>query len=64
MTADGQPIPRNGYRLEDFVDDDIDGELNGPFDTSYEEFCTTAAQRQRGHGEVREAAAVYRIRGA
>jgi len=33
VTADGRSIPRNGYRLEDFVDDDVDGkddgELNG-----------------------------------
>jgi hypothetical protein len=25
VTADGRTIPRNGYRLEDFVDDDIGG---------------------------------------
>ena len=32
ITADGRTIPRNGYRLEDFVDDDV-----GP---SAEGFCT------------------------
>ena len=25
ITADGRTIPRNGYRLEDFVDDDVGG---------------------------------------
>jgi hypothetical protein len=26
VTADGRSIPRNGYRLEDFVDDDVGAE--------------------------------------
>jgi hypothetical protein len=27
VTADGRTIPRNGYRVEDFVDDDVGGDL-------------------------------------
>ena len=45
VTADGRTIPRNGYRLEDFVDDDVG---NVP---SAEGFCTD---------EVREPAMTYR----
>jgi hypothetical protein len=46
ITADGRTIPRNGYRLEDFVDDDVGG-------PSAEGSCTD---------EVREPAMTYRIR--
>ena len=46
VTADGRTIPRNGYRLEDFVDDDVGV-------PSAEGFCTD---------EVREPAMTYRIR--
>jgi hypothetical protein len=47
VTADGRTIPRCGYRLEDFVDDDVDVDVeeNPP----REGFCTTTV-----HGEVRE----------
>jgi hypothetical protein len=31
VTADGRTIPRQGYRLEDFVDDDVGGDApSGP----------------------------------
>jgi hypothetical protein len=55
VTADGRTIPRCGYRLEDFVDDDIGG-CEGD-ETSAEGFRTTKVQRH----EVREPATVYRI---
>ena len=59
VTADGRSIPRNGYRLEDFVDDDIGAEdADQP---SREGFCTTAVQREWEPSEVRETAAVYRV---
>jgi hypothetical protein len=61
VTADGRTIPRAGYRLDDFVDDDI-----GAADdrTSAEGFCTTAVQREFERPEVRETAAVYRLKQA
>jgi hypothetical protein len=43
VTADGRTIPRCGYRLEDFVDDDVELEENPP----REGFCTTAVQPER-----------------
>jgi hypothetical protein len=64
VTADGRSIPRNGYRLEDFVDDDVgDAGDIGDADASREGFCTTAVQPPLGtHAdEVREPAAVYRL---
>jgi hypothetical protein len=49
FTADGRRIPRNGYRLEDFVDDDIDDAVeNAPRGGSRTD-------------EVREPAAFYRL---
>jgi hypothetical protein len=30
VTADGRTIPRRGYRLEDFVDDDLDSGAENP----------------------------------
>jgi hypothetical protein len=57
VTADGRTIPRNGYRLEDFVDDDSDSE-NPPRGG----FCTAAVQRAWERSEVRETAAIYRLR--
>jgi hypothetical protein len=57
VTDDGRTIPRNGYRLEDFVDDDIGGDE----DASREGFCTTTVQRDFERAEVREPAAVYRL---
>jgi hypothetical protein len=63
VTADGRTIPRNGYRLEDFVDDDgdVDAEtVDGFTDAPRGGFCTTAVQPP-SVDEVREPAAVYRI---
>jgi hypothetical protein len=57
IAADGRTIPRNGYRLEDFVDDDVGAADGGP---SAEGFCTAAAQR--GLDEVREPAAIYLVK--
>jgi hypothetical protein len=59
VTADGRTVPRNGYRVEDFVDDDIGGEAED--DPSREAFCTAAVQRDTDRIEVRETAAVYRL---
>jgi hypothetical protein len=59
VTADGRTIPRNGYRLEDFVDDDIDGDAENPPRGG---FRTAAAQTDWERAEVRETAAIYRIR--
>ena len=56
VTADGRTIPRNGYRLEDFVDDDVGGD-----DAPRGAFCTTPVQQQSERAEVRETAAVYRL---
>jgi hypothetical protein len=56
ITADGRTIPRCGYRREDFVDDGISGEDEGP---PAEGFCTTTVQSARD--EVREPAMFYRI---
>jgi len=58
VTADGRTIPRAGYRLDDFVDDDIGG-AESP---SAEGFCTTTVQRDFERSEVRETAAFYRLR--
>jgi hypothetical protein len=60
VTADGRTIPRNGYRLEDFVDDDIggDAEENPPRGG----FCTPPVQRGWERSEVREPTAIYRLR--
>jgi hypothetical protein len=54
VTADGRTIPRHGYRLEDFVDDDIGGVASTSRDPSREGFVS----------EVREPVAVYRLRRA
>src|ERR1043165_2590498 len=61
VTADGRTIPRNGYRLEDFVDDDI-GRGGCHADASRDGSCTTAGQRDFARDEVREARVVYRLR--
>jgi hypothetical protein len=66
VTADGRTIPRNGYRLEDFVDDGIEGadvedvEDVGGADASRDAFCTTV-QHDEERTEAREPAAVYRL---
>ena len=59
VTADGRTIPRNGYRLEDFVDDDVGDDTANPPRGG---FCTSAVQREWERAEVREPAAVYRLR--
>jgi hypothetical protein len=61
VTADGCTIPRHGYRHEDFVDDDIRDTGDEP---SAEGFCTTAVPRDFERSEVRETAAVYRVKRA
>jgi hypothetical protein len=60
ITGDGRTIPRCGYRLEDFVDDEIGSDAD--LDTSREGFCPTAVQPDVERVEVRESAAVYRLR--
>jgi hypothetical protein len=61
VTADGRSIPRNGYRLEDFMDDDIGGETDEALGRPPRGgFCTARAQPPST--QVREPAAVYRIR--
>lgn len=61
VTADGRTIPRSGYRLEDFVDDDIGGADVGDADASRDGFCTTAVHLDEEQAEVREPRAVYRL---
>ena len=55
VTADGRTIPRCGYRLEDFVDDDVGGAGSGP---SAEGFRTGVHSTD---DEVREPAMIYQI---
>ena len=63
VTADGRSIPRRGYRLEDFVDDDAGNAAEeAAQNPSREGFCTTLVQHERERSEVRETAAVYRLR--
>jgi hypothetical protein len=64
VTADGRSIPRNGYRLEDFVDDGLaeDEDQTPSSEPSREGFCTTAVQPEWQRSEVRETAGVYRLR--
>ena len=59
VTADGRTIPRHGYRYEDFVDDEIGVAAQN---TSAEGFCTTTGQSHFVRDEVRETAAVYRLK--
>ena len=72
-TADGRTIPRHGYRSEDFVDEDLGGAEHAETNPSREGFCTARveelsadvyAELDRGcpTNEVREQAALYRIR--
>ena len=58
VTADGRTIPRCGYRLDDFVDDCVDGDDKNP---SAEGFVDTHAPADFERMEVRETAAVYRL---
>jgi hypothetical protein len=63
LTDDGRTIPRCGYRLEDFVDDDIGGETQSVDpNASREGFCTTVVQSDFERAEVREPAVVYCLR--
>jgi hypothetical protein len=59
VTADGRTIPRNGYRLEDFVDDDIGGDTDGAGEPSREGFFTAWVEPDAARAEVRETRAVY-----
>jgi len=63
VNAGGRTIPRNGYRLEDFVDDDIGGDIGGdePANPSREGFCASASRSIVERAEVREPAAIYRL---
>jgi hypothetical protein len=65
VTADGRTIPRNGYRLEDFVEDvleDVGGETGDALaDAPRGGFCSTPVQREAERDEVREPAAVYQL---
>jgi hypothetical protein len=62
VTADGRTIPRQGYRLEDFVDDDVgDNPNNGP---SREGLYAAKALRDFERAEVREPRAVYGLSAA
>ena len=61
VTADGRTIPRGGYRLEDFVDDGIEGSDVEDADASRDGSCTTTVQRDPEHAEVRETRTVYRV---
>jgi hypothetical protein len=61
VTADGLSIPRNGYRLEDFVDDEV-GPEDFEMNPSREGFCTIEEQREWIRNEVREPPAVCRLR--
>ena len=63
VTDDGRTIPRCGYRLEDFVDDDVGGNAEDVEENpSREGFCTTTVRWDEERAEVREPAAVYRLR--
>ncbi|HJR70316.1 MAG TPA: DUF222 domain-containing protein [Gammaproteobacteria bacterium] len=66
LTVDGRTIPRGGYRLEDFTDDDCMADTDAEGDTadtaedaSRDAFCTRTVQQPAS--EVREPGAVYRI---
>jgi hypothetical protein len=58
VTADGRTIPRHGYRLEDFIDEDVGG------DTETSDEGPSREGFDRPAREVREPATVYRIQAA
>ena len=64
VTADGRTIPRNGYRLEDFVDDGIGEADVGDADASRDAFRTTTVQHDFERAEVREPRGVYLLHAA
>jgi len=69
VTADGRTIPHGGYRLEDFVDEEIGGQgasrdaSSGEIENaSRDGFCATAVRQPPSvDNEVREPAGVYRL---
>jgi hypothetical protein len=62
VTADGRTIPRQGYRLEDFVDDDnIGGECDDSLRDPSREGFYAAPSPDHSPSEVREPTAVYRL---
>ncbi len=60
VTADGRSIPRRGYRLEDFVDDDVGDAEEALTSRDLHQASAARAGTLRG----RETAAVYRFAGA
>jgi hypothetical protein len=61
VTADGRTIPRHGYRLEDFVDDDIGEEADHEIGNPSREGCSTVTEpRNFERNEIRETAGIYR----
>jgi hypothetical protein len=56
VTADGRTIPRNGYRIEELVDDDVGGDEVGAAHASRDGFCTTVVHGELERTEAREAA--------
>jgi hypothetical protein len=63
VTGGGRTIPRTGYRLEDFVDDDVGGDADGADGgPSREGFCAAQVQRDFACAEVREPTTVYHLR--
>ena len=61
VTADGRTIARNGYRLEDFVDDGIGCVDVLGADASRDAFSYTPAQREEERAEVRQSTAAYHL---
>ena len=59
VRADGRTIPRGGYRVEDFVDDD-----GGSDARPSAEGCWPTGPAHRAPAEVRETAGVYRLQKA
>lgn len=57
--ADGRAIPRFGYRVADFMDDDGDTDTDAAARPSREGFCSTMVRNPSA--EVRERRAVYGI---
>ena len=60
ITADGRSIPRNGYRLEDFVDDDGGDDPGDADNGPSREGFPTAVRSDWERAEMREPS-VYRL---